>query len=108
MRKVIADMHVPPKAKRWAKRVGLIALVALLIGYLPSQLLARDPKAAKLAGQLQQIEAQTAQLSAELLQKRAQVEALRTDVRAIEAHARRDLGMVYRNEVVIRVVGVAP
>jgi cell division protein FtsB len=79
-------------------------VVVVLIGYLPSQLLARDPKAAKLAAQLDALETETLRLQADNVAKRAQVEALRTDVGAIEDRARHELNMVYSDEIVIRLV----
>ena len=107
MRKVLADMLVPPKAKQWAIRLGLVAVVLVLIGYAPSQFLSRDPKAAKLAVQLNALELEAARLRTDNLAKRAQVEALRTDVGAIEARARHELGMVYPDEIVIRIGGAS-
>ncbi|MBP9086369.1 MAG: septum formation initiator family protein [Kofleriaceae bacterium] len=104
MRKVLADMHVPPKAKQWAVRLGLVAVVLVLIGYVPSQFLSRDPKAAKLAVQLDALEVEATRLRTDNLAKRAQVEALRTDIGAIEGRARHELGMVYPDEIVIRIV----
>lgn len=104
MRKVLADMHVPPKAKRWGGRLAMALVVVVLIGYLPSQFLARDPKAAKLAAQLDELETEALRLHADNAAKRAQVEALRTDISAIEDRARRELNMVYANEIVIRLV----
>ena len=105
MRKVLADMHVPPKAKRWAIRLGLVTVVLVMIGYLPTQFLSRDPKAANLAEQLDTLELEATRLRTDNLTKRAQVEALRTEVGAIEDRARHELGMVYPDEIVIRIVG---
>ena len=108
MRKVLADMHVPPKAKRWAIRLGLVAVVLVMIGYVPSQFLSRDPKAAKLAAQLDTLELEATRLRTDNLAKRARVEALRTDIGAVEDRARHELGMVYPDEIVIRMVGASP
>jgi cell division protein FtsB len=103
MRKVLADMHVPPKAKRWASRLGLALLVVVVIGYIPSKILSRDPKAAMLAAQLATLQQEADRLATDNASKRNAVEGLQNRVDAIEDRARHDLGMVYPNEIIIRI-----
>lgn len=97
-------MHVPPAIRRWAIRLGLAVIVAIAIGYLPGSMLRRDPRAVKLDEQDAQLRTEARQLEAENARLAREIEALRTDVRAIEHTARADLGMVYRDEIVLHVV----
>ena len=101
--KVLADMHVAPALRRWLVRFGLAIVVAIAIGYVPGQLLRRDPRAEKLEQQLDQLRVDARGLAVHNAALYRQVEALRTDVGAIEDRARGDLGMVYPDEVVMRV-----
>lgn len=103
MPSVLADMHVPPAFRRWTARLGLALVVAIAIGYLPGQLLRRDPRSAKLDRQLAEIAAEAKNLETRNAALMRDIEALRTDVGAIEARARADLGMVYPDEIVLRV-----
>lgn len=73
------------------------------MGYLPGEVLRRDPRAAKLEQQLQQLDDEAHDLAITNAALAREIEALRSDVGAIEDHARADLGMVYPNEVVFRV-----
>ena len=84
-------------------RLGLAVAIAIAIGYLPGQLLRRDPRAEKLEGQLQTLQAEARSLAAGNASLYREVQALRTDVGAIEDRARADLGMVYPDEIVLRV-----
>jgi cell division protein FtsB len=101
--KVLADTHVAPPIRRWLVRLGLAVVVAVAIGYLPGQLLNRDPRAEKLSLQLDDLQAQARELAAGNAALYGEVQALATDVSAIENHARADLGMVYPDEIVLRV-----
>jgi cell division protein FtsB len=101
--KVLADMHVAPPLRRWMTRLGLAVVVAIAIGYLPGELLRRDPKAARLERQLEDMRKESRELAAQNQALYREVEALDSDVGAIEARARADLGMVYPDEVVLRV-----
>lgn len=101
--KVLADMHVAPPLRRWLVRFGLAIVVAIVIGYLPGQLLRRDPRAEKLEKQLADQRNEAREIAARNASLARQVEALRSDVGAIEDRARGDLGMVYPDEVVMRV-----
>jgi cell division protein FtsB len=101
--KHLADMHVAPPLRRWLTRLGLALLVAIAIGYVPGQLMRRDPRAQKLAAQLEAARAEARELAAQNAALYRDVHALRTDVGAIEDRARSDLGMVYPDEVVLRV-----
>jgi len=96
-------MHVAPPLRRWLVRFGLAIVVAIVIGYLPGQLLRRDPRAEKLEKQLEQQRTEARDTAARNASLLRQVEALRSDVGAIEDRARGDLGMVYPDEVVMRV-----
>lgn len=103
MSKVLADMHVPPASRRWGTRVGLAIVVAILIGYVPNQVMRRDPRTVKLRGQLDALDAEAKVLAAENAALARDVRALSTDIGAIEDRARADLGMVYPDEIVLRV-----
>ena len=82
----------------------LAIFVAAVIGYVPGQVLRRDPRAAKLREQIEAMDAEARGLAAgnEVLGR--EVRGLSSEVRAIEDRARADLGMVYPDEVVYRVV----
>ncbi len=101
-------MHEAPAVRRWAVRLGLALVVAIAIGYLPGGLLRRDPRALKLEAQRDDLDAQARELAAGNAALLRDIEALRGDVHAIEARARADLGMVYPDEVVLRVVREDP
>ena len=103
MPKVLADMHVPPAIRRWSARFGLALIVAIAIGYLPGQVLRKDPRTAKLNTQLDELEVEARELATRNAALMRDIEALRSDVGAIEDRARADLGMVYPDEVVLRV-----
>lgn len=105
MPKPLADMHVPPAIRRWGARVGLALVVAIGIGYLPGQVLRRDPRTVKLNAQLDELDTEAKDLAATNAALIRDIEALRNDVGAIEDRARADLGMVYPDEVVLRVKG---
>lgn len=101
--KQLADMHEAPALRRWAVRLALALVVAILIGYLPGQVLRRDPRAVKLEAQLEELRAHARELAAGNATMARDVEALQSDVRAVEDRARADLGMVYPDEVVFEV-----
>lgn len=95
-------MHVPPAYRRWGARAGLAVIVATAIGYLPSQVLRREPRTQKLDVQLAELAAEARSLTVHNEALMRDIEALRSDVSAIEARARLDLGMVYPDEIVLR------
>lgn len=101
-------MHVPSAFRRWAFRLVLAIVVAVAIGYLPGEVLRRDPRVAKLQTQLDELDHEARELTDKNAQLVRQIRALQTDVSAVEDRARSDLGMVYPNELVIRVQGVTP
>ena len=101
-------MHVPPALRRWGIRLVLAVVVAIAIGYLPGEVLRRDPRTAKLSAQLQELDEEAHDLAEKNELLVHQIRALQTDVRAVEDRARSDLGMVYPDEIVIRVQGVVP
>lgn len=103
MPKPLADMHVPPAIRRWGARLGLALVVAIGIGYLPGQVVRRDPRTAKLHTQIDELDAEASELAARNAALLRDIQALRTDVGAIEDRARADLGMVYPDEIVLRV-----
>jgi cell division protein FtsB len=96
-------MHVTPAARRWILRLGLAIVVAVAIGYVPAELVRRDPRALKLEGEVDKTEADARELAAGNAALRREIAALREDVGAIETRARADLGMVYPDEIVMRV-----
>ena len=101
-------MHVPPAIRRWSARFGLALVVAIAIGYLPGQVLKKDPRTVKLDAQLDELDAETKELAAKNAALLRDINALRNDVGAIEDRARADLGMVYPDEIVLRVKGPTP
>ena len=101
--KHLADMHEAPALRRWLTRLGLALVVAIVIAYVPGQLMRRDPRAEKLSSDLEALREEARELAAQNAGLYREVKALRTDVGAIEDRARGDLGMVYPDEVVLRV-----
>lgn len=96
-------MHVPPALRRWGVRCGLSIVVAIAIGYVPGQVLRQDPRVAKLTLQLDELDVEARGLAAETLALWREVRALESDVGTIENRARADLGMVYPDEILLRV-----
>jgi len=96
-------MHIPPAFRRWGARLGLAVVVAIAIGYIPGEVLRRDPRADRLRSQIDQLEAEAKVLESETAAMQRDVDALGSDVHAIEDRARADLGMVYPDEIVLRV-----
>jgi len=101
-------MHVPPAIRRWSTRLALAIVVAAVIGYVPGQVLRRDPRSVKLAGQLDALETEALSLQAGNVTLAREIDALKTDIGAVENRARVDLGMVYPDEIVLRVPEVTP
>ena len=95
-------MHMPPAFRRWGARFGLAVMIAIAIGYVPGQVARRDPRAAKLEAQIDELTAEAREVAARNAGLRREIEALRSDVGAIEDRARTDLGMVYPDEIVLR------
>lgn len=96
-------MYIPPAFRRWGARFGLAVLIAIAIGYVPGQVVRRDPRAAKLEAQLEQLMAEAREVGARNTALRRDIAALRTDITAIEDRARADLGMVYSDEILLRI-----
>jgi cell division protein FtsB len=101
-------MHMPPAFRRWGARFGLAVMIAIAIGYVPGQVARRDPRAAKLEAQIDELTAEAREVAARNAGLRREIEALRSDVGAIEDRARTDLGMVYPDEVVLRLTPEEP
>lgn len=89
--------------RTWSTRLGLAVIVAIVIGYLPAQVLSRDSRTVKLEAQLAALAAEEKQLTAHNAGLILAIEAMRSDVGAVEDRARADLGMVYPGEIVLRV-----
>jgi cell division protein FtsB len=106
--KIAADMNVPPALRRWGARFALAVLIAIAIGYLPGQVMQRDPRAGKLEVQLAQLAAEARDVAAHNAALRQEIAGLRSDVGAIEDLARSELGMAYPDEVVLRLEPAAP
>jgi cell division protein FtsB len=100
-------MHVPPAVRRWGTRLGLAIVVAMVIGYLPGQILQRDPRTVTLERQLGELATEQATLTVHNAELMRAIDALRSDVGAIEARARADLGMAYPDELVLRIAPLA-
>ena len=96
-------MHVPPAIRTWSTRLGLAVIVAIVIGYLPAQVLSRDSRTVMLEAQLGALAAEEHQLTVHNAALILAIEAMRSDVGAVEDRARADLGMVYPGELVLRV-----
>lgn len=102
MPKIFADTHIPPAFRRWGARFALAVLIAIAIGYVPGQIVRRDPRAGKLELQLDQLAGEAREVAAQNQVLRQEIAALRSDIGAIEDRARADLGMVYPDEIVLR------
>ena len=95
-------MHIPPAFRRWGARFALAVLIAIAIGYVPGQIVRRDPRAGKLEAQIAELAAEARGVAARNAALRRDIAALRSDIGAIEDRARADLGMVYPDEIVLR------
>jgi cell division protein FtsB len=103
VRKVLADMHVPPAWRRWATRILIAAAIALAVAYVPWRVSGGGSPADKLHGQLAHIRDEERALETENARMAREIEALKTDPHAIEQHARDDLGMIYPGELVMTI-----
>jgi cell division protein FtsB len=84
-------------------RLVLAVVVAIAIAYVPGQVMRRDHRTVKLERQLGELATESRTLQAVNADLERDIEALRTTVGAIEDRARADLGMVYPDEIVLRV-----
>lgn len=103
--KVRADTYVAPASRVWTTRLVLAAVVAVAIAYVPGQVMRRDPRTTRLERQLDELGTEARALRGVNADLAREIEALRTSVGAIEDRARADLGMVYPDEIVLRVEG---
>ena len=81
----------------------LAIVVAVGIAYVPGQVMRRDPRTVKLERQLDELAVEARALRAGNADLVRDIEALRSSVGAVEDRARADLGMVYPDEIVLRV-----
>lgn len=95
-------MYVRPAFRRWGVRLALAVGIAIAIGYVPGQVARRDPRAGRLEAQVEQLTAEAREVAARNAVLRREIAALRSDIGAIEDRARADLGMVYPDEIVLR------
>jgi len=95
-------MYVRPAFRRWGVRCALAVAIAIAIGYVPGQVARRDPRAAKLEAQIGELTAEAREVAGRNAVLRREIAALRSDIGAIEDRARADLGMVYPDEIVLR------
>ena len=95
-------MYVRPAFRRWGVRCALAVAIAIAIGYVPGQVARRDPRAARLEAQIEELTAEARAVVARNAALQREIDALRTDISAIEDRARADLGMVYPDEIVLR------
>ena len=86
-----------------ATRLVLAIVVAILIAYVPGQVMRRDPRTVKLERQIDEMAVEPKQLREANGDLARDIEALRTSIGAVEDRARADLGMVYPDEIVLRV-----
>lgn len=81
----------------------LAAVVCIGVAYVPGQVMRRDPRTVKLERQLDELAAEARTLRAQNADLARDIDALQSTVGAIEDRARADLGMVYPDEIVLRV-----
>jgi cell division protein FtsB len=103
VRRVIADMHVPPAWRRWATRGALAVAVAAAIATAPNLIDRTEGRADRLRAQLRAAEDRIRVLDRANAALLDDIHGLRTDVAAIERQARDGLGMVYPGELVIEI-----
>jgi cell division protein FtsB len=109
VRKVLVDMHVPPAWRRWTTRVGLALAVAVVIAYVPYRLTGGgDDRVERLRTQLADRRREIRRLEVSNARLLREIDGLRQDVGAIEDRARDELGMVYPDELVLRVMPRPP
>ncbi len=78
-------------------------VVAIVIGYAPGEILRHDPRTVKLQAQIDELAVEEQALVTANTALVRDIHALQTDVGAVEDRARADLGMVYPDEIVLRV-----
>jgi len=103
VRKVLADMHVPPVWRRWLSRAGLALGVALAVAYVPWKIAGAGDRVERLEAQLMRLHDEAAALDRDNARLAREIRALRTDPQAIEDHARDELGMIYPGELVLTI-----
>ena len=81
----------------------LAAVVCIGVAYVPGQVMRRDPRTVKLERQLDELAVEARTLRAQNADLARDIDALQSTVGAIEDRARADLGMVYPDEIVLRV-----
>jgi len=106
--KVLADTHVAPPLPRLPVPTRPPIVVPLVPRHAPGLAPGRGPAGDKLSYQLTELQAEARALAANNAVLYREVQALHSDVSAIEDRARADLGMVYPDEVVLRVRRTEP
>jgi len=103
VRKVLADMHVPPAWRRWSARATLAIGVALAVAYVPWRVAGGGERVERLQRQLTKLRDEAGALERDNARLEREIHALRTDPQAIEDHARDELGMIYPGELVLTI-----
>lgn len=97
-------MHVPPMWRRWLMRLGLAVAIVMFIALVPAKFLANSGPAQQIDRENRALRDEIERLGAQRLQLQRDVHALATDVRAVEALARDELGLTYPGERVLKLV----
>lgn len=99
-----------PKGSRlrrrvWAARLSLAAALAVGLAYFPYGLVdgSSERKAAELRAQHEHMTEMTRRLAEENARLRLEIHALENEPSALEEIARKELGMVYPGELIIRI-----
>lgn len=100
-----ALVPAPRPAWLWARRLGLAALLAAALGYLPYRVYLRSglSRYLSLAGELSHLRGENQRLRLENRRLARELTRLRTDEGAIERVAREELGLVRPGEIVFKV-----
>jgi cell division protein FtsB len=88
--------------KRWLCRLGLAALLAGAVGYLPYRASGGIGRAMRLERQLSAVVDENLRLEQENQDLRRRIERLKNDKQAIERVARDELGLVHPDDLVFQ------
>lgn len=92
-----------PARRRWLGRLVLALVCAALLASLPSSQGGDDAATMALANELATVRARIVERQAANTRLRRDIAGLKNDPRAIEDAARDELGMVYPDELVVRI-----